>query len=114
MPKALVAFAWGSRSIKRVGRSEAANEAARFTAVVVFPTPPFWLTTATTRLDAGMDTRAIPLGSNDRANGYHNTHGLVDGRVASFHVERCEAVRSAGHGMRAIQRLRSGPPQGTR
>src|SRR5262245_32769215 len=114
MPKALVAFAWGARSIKRVGRSEAANQAARFTAVVVFPTPPFRLTPATTRLGAGLAPRGTPLGSKGRANGYHNTHGLVDGRVASFHVERCEVVGRARHAMRAIQRLRSGPPQGTR
>ena len=36
-----VLFAWGSRSTSRVDRSEAAMDAARFTAVVVFPTPPF-------------------------------------------------------------------------
>jgi len=33
----------------RVVFSEAASEAPRFTAVVVFPTPPFWLATAITR-----------------------------------------------------------------
>jgi hypothetical protein len=32
-----------------VRRLVAANEAARFTAVVVFPTPPFWFATAITR-----------------------------------------------------------------
>src|SRR5690606_31436547 len=36
------ALPWGSRSMRRVRRSAAAKDAARFTAVVVFPTPPFW------------------------------------------------------------------------
>src|SRR4030065_957634 len=44
-----VAFAWGSRSTRRVRVSITAREAARLTAVVVFPTPPFWLATAMTR-----------------------------------------------------------------
>src|SRR4030067_840221 len=43
-----VAFAWGSRSTRRVVFSITAREAARLTAVVVFPTPPFWLATAMT------------------------------------------------------------------
>src|SRR3990170_3026564 len=43
-----VAFAWGSRSTRRVAFSITAREAARLTAVVVFPTPPFWLATAMT------------------------------------------------------------------
>src|SRR5579862_2164749 len=36
-------------STRSVGRSAAATLAARFTAVVVLPTPPFWFTTAMTR-----------------------------------------------------------------
>ena len=43
---AAVAFDWESQSTRRVGCSAAARQAARFTAVVVFPTPPFWLATA--------------------------------------------------------------------
>src|SRR5437870_3107717 len=46
MPKPVVALPWGSRSTRRVERSARASPAARFTAVVVLPTPPFWLTTA--------------------------------------------------------------------
>ena len=37
---------WGSQSIKRVFLADAARPAARFRAVVVFPTPPFWFATA--------------------------------------------------------------------
>src|SRR4030066_1584012 len=43
-----VAFAWGSRSTRRVRFSVTAREARGLTAVVVFPTPPFWLATAVT------------------------------------------------------------------
>src|SRR5262245_35986242 len=43
-PRALVEFDCGSRSTRRTRFSERERAAARFTAVVVFPTPPFWLT----------------------------------------------------------------------
>src|SRR6266567_3946389 len=45
----LVALPCGSPSIKRVRFSAAARLAARLTAVVVFPTPPFWFAIAITR-----------------------------------------------------------------
>src|SRR6202790_3170409 len=45
----MVALPWGSRSISRTRRLVAVSEAARLTAVVVFPTPPFWFATAMTR-----------------------------------------------------------------
>src|SRR5215471_4751516 len=61
MPTPLEALACGSRSTKSVGRSAAARLAARFTAVVVFPTPPFWLAIAMTLLiHALFGTRRIP------------------------------------------------------
>src|SRR6202047_4515576 len=43
---AAVAFAWESQSTRRVGCSEAAKQAAKLTAVVVLPTPPFWFAQA--------------------------------------------------------------------
>src|SRR5687767_14402927 len=46
MPRPVVALPCGSRSARRVGRPARARPAARLTAVVVLPTPPFWLTTA--------------------------------------------------------------------
>src|SRR5438445_2215760 len=46
MPRPVVALPCGSRSTSRVGRSASARPAARLTAVVVLPTPPFWFTTA--------------------------------------------------------------------
>src|ERR1700689_4945250 len=52
-PTPLLALPCGSRSSRSVARSAAATLAARFTAVVVLPTPPFWFTTAIT-LAAGL------------------------------------------------------------
>src|SRR5436190_2246090 len=49
MPTPLVELPCGSASMRSVFRSAVASEAARFTAVVVFPTPPFWLAIAITR-----------------------------------------------------------------
>src|SRR5437867_4507592 len=49
MPSPVVAFPCGSRSIRSVCLSARESPAARLTAVVVFPTPPFWLTTAMVR-----------------------------------------------------------------
>jgi hypothetical protein len=48
IPEAVVAFPWGSRSISKTLRFVAARLAARFTAVVVLPTPPFWFAIAIT------------------------------------------------------------------
>ena len=45
-PIALVAFAWGSRSISNTRLPFSAKQAERFTAVVVLPTPPFWFAIA--------------------------------------------------------------------
>src|SRR6266849_6650692 len=48
-PRPLVEFDCGSQSTSSVLTSAAAREAARLMAVVVLPTPPFWLATAMTR-----------------------------------------------------------------
>src|SRR3989304_5148243 len=48
-PSPDVAFPCGSMSTSSVRLSAAARHAARFIAVVVLPTPPFWLVTAITR-----------------------------------------------------------------
>ena len=45
-PRPLVVLACGSQSTKTVFIWAAASEADRLTAVVVFPTPPFWLAMA--------------------------------------------------------------------
>src|SRR5260370_30998590 len=48
-PRPLEAFDCGSQSTSSVFTSAAAKDAARLMAVVVLPTPPFWLATAMTR-----------------------------------------------------------------
>src|SRR5262245_14794655 len=48
MPSPVLALPWGSRSMIRTRFSQAARAVARFTAVVVLPTPPFWLAIART------------------------------------------------------------------
>jgi len=52
-PRPPVVLAWGSQSMRSVGRPSRARAAARLIAVVVLPTPPFWLTTAMTREKGG-------------------------------------------------------------
>src|SRR5437773_856098 len=47
-PRREVALAWRSTSTSMVGWPTSAIAAARLIAVVVLPTPPFWLTTAST------------------------------------------------------------------
>ena len=57
----MLLLACGSRSMSSVFRPRIASAAARFTAVVVLPTPPFWLAMATiivaVRLSCGGATR---------------------------------------------------------
>src|SRR3954466_10049152 len=43
----IVLLAWGSRSMSSVRLPRSASAAARLMAVVVLPTPPFWLAMAT-------------------------------------------------------------------
>ena len=43
----IVLLAWGSRSMSSVGLPRSDRAAARLMAVVVLPTPPFWLAIAT-------------------------------------------------------------------
>ena len=45
-PRATVALHCGSRSTSSVCAPDAATQAARLTAVVVLPTPPFWFAIA--------------------------------------------------------------------
>src|SRR5262245_64781385 len=50
MPRWLVAWACGSRSSTQTRWPHSARAAARLTAVVVLPTPPFWLMIAIRRM----------------------------------------------------------------
>ena len=65
----MVALPCGSMSISSTRRRVAANEAARFTAVVVLPTPPFWFATAMIRFMVGDLTRSSADVSRYRGRG---------------------------------------------
>src|SRR6201996_9051402 len=49
MPRPVEALPWGSMSMTSVGSPTAASAVPRLIAVVVLPTPPFWLATTRTR-----------------------------------------------------------------
>src|SRR5581483_2172561 len=66
MPRALVALAWGSRSTSRVWIFFSARAAPRLTAVVVLPTPPFWLAMVKTVQAMAEPTVAAPLVSSEK------------------------------------------------
>src|SRR5229473_8330537 len=70
---AAVAFACESQSTRSVGWSAAARQAAKLTAVVVLPTPPFWLATAMMRAKVRLRSEKL---------------AKVLDRCKMFHVER--------------------------
>src|SRR3569833_2364625 len=100
----LVAFPWGSPSMRSVLCSAAARLAARLTAVVVLPTPPFWFAMAMTRAtcpEAEIPRRARarhgrlsvfvacsrPIyGYWNQATMCHVERDAEDGATAVFHV----------------------------
>src|ERR1700750_2224312 len=61
MPSPVEALPWGSMSITRVGSPTAAKAVPRLMAVVVLPTPPFWLATTRTRGFWGSDMSGAQL-----------------------------------------------------
>ena len=71
MPRPLVQFACGSRSMSSTRWPRSARAAERLRAVVVLPTPPFWLAMATTFMRKGreLDGRTVTGG---RAAGNQN------------------------------------------
>src|SRR5512141_1655518 len=71
------ALACGSRSTRSVFFSMTEREAARLTAVVVFPTPPFWLATVRMRANPGP-----PFPGNTTVYGilYHGGAGRERGK----------------------------------
>src|SRR3954468_5440605 len=84
-PRPELAFPWGSRSTSRTRFSATASEAARFTAVVVLPTPPFWFAIAR--------TDPMPPLRSDRDHRSPNARdvprGIDDAQIrCAFHVEQ--------------------------
>src|ERR1041385_1685438 len=89
-PLPIVALPCGSRSTRSTRRPARARAAARLTLVVVLPTPPFWLTTAST-----CGTSAI-----------HATKHEVARRVHQRRLERdhMAAVAAGGHALQLAAR----------
>ena len=89
MPTPLDALPCGSMSRSSVRFSAAATLAARFTAVVVLPTPPFWLTTQITRGPACGFTlraawgRAIATPAYQTGRQKEEAHPIAHGRDLS-------------------------------
>src|SRR6516162_6461374 len=62
MPSPVEALPWGSRSMMRTSSPTAASAVPRLIAVVVLPTPPFWLAMASTRGGRGGSGRLTTAG----------------------------------------------------
>src|SRR5882724_11502690 len=95
---AAVEFAWESQSIRRVGWSAVARHEARLTAVVVFPTPPFWLATAMIRAKDSPERRKSSKGGTRKQDVSRGTYcgcGLCGARQM-FHVEHWSRSSVAG------------------
>src|SRR6201988_1575553 len=87
MPSPVDAFPWGSRSTIITFSPTAASAVPRLMAVVVLPTPPFWL--ATTRMRSDRSDLAVtpqPPDAYDAAS--FITHGGYDIRL-EFPRFRC-------------------------
>src|SRR5215468_2601036 len=80
---AAVALAWESQSTSKVGCSAVARQAARFTAVVVLPTPPFWFATAMMRAKFPPDKRKVAK-PKSRCNMFHVEHRRDRGFAVIF------------------------------
>src|SRR5208282_949425 len=69
MPRCSVAWACGSRSMRQIRMPVSASAALMFTAVVVFPTPPFWFMMAIERIRSSLvsaDYRVVSAFLQDR------------------------------------------------
>src|SRR5438445_279194 len=91
MPTWAVAWPCGSRSTSSTSCPVAESAAARFTAVVVLPTPPFWFTTA---IDRGFMSTLL----RSRAPYVPRRSLSTLGRVCRVGGERGDA-RGAGGGV---------------
>src|SRR5713101_1667560 len=86
-PRPLVEFDCGSQSTSSVLTSAAASEAARLMAVVVLPTPPFWLATAMTR----PMILFLCVARQDMRTGLRNQCQILCKSRRVFHVEHSQA-----------------------
>ena len=69
MPTPAVRFACGSMSMSRTRRPSSASAPARLIAVVVLPTPPFWLAMAITCVKGVTSGSGVRSGTGGRSSG---------------------------------------------
>src|ERR1035441_3920379 len=81
-PMPLEALDWGSQSTNKVFAPSEASDAARLMAVVVLPTPPFWLVTA-------MTLPTIKKSSEKRLDRGDGKGNRIGRRKRSFHRKNC-------------------------
>src|SRR5882724_10797785 len=95
---AAVALAWESQSTRRVGWSAVARQAARFTAVVVLPTPPFWFATAMIRAKYSPESENLAK-AGQGCKMFHVEQRVYRGnrtlKDELFHVKHCSAIAQA-------------------
>src|SRR3954470_9864040 len=105
MPSPVLALPCGSRSITRTRFRVAARAVARLIAVVVLPTPPFWLATAMTRGRVAPPAAGAGItGIGVSASGMGTLSGIlgVAGASKVFHAkDHAVRVDAARHGRRA-------------
>src|SRR3970282_1077003 len=95
MPTPLPAFAWGSRSMRRVFFSATARPADKLTAVVVFPTPPFWFAVAALPPTGTPVTRETFPAAVRRAHPGPRSGRRIIGEadaIRTFHVKRPDSA----------------------
>src|SRR5690606_4207829 len=96
MPLPMVALPWGSRSINSTRFLSAASAAARLTAVVVFPTPPFWLAIQKIRALAGfLAMSRHPVTLNRRV--YRKPLVMTPARSGASQIRNTALGIHAGH-----------------
>src|SRR5579863_6068654 len=89
MPRPVEAFPWGSRSMSRICSLLAASAVARLIAVVVLPTPPFWLAMASTRGESGCWSDTMEIADPKDAG----VRCCPTGQALGLHVPLCRRCR---------------------
>src|SRR5689334_1195492 len=100
MPRPVDALPWGSRSISRTCSLFAASAVARLIAVVVLPTPPFWLATARTRIASGCWGDTVEMADPDNAR----VAGGPTRNALRLHVPLCRRLRQFRADIAALEK----------
>src|ERR1044071_5402889 len=116
MPSPVLALPCGSRSIIRTRSPTAANAVARLIAVVVLPTPPFWLAIANTCGGVGADSEddgvTVCFAAEGLAGNVPVLSGLVQSRLPPFPLVKKKNSGIGSMAARPTQQLaerRQGP-----